>query len=418
MHRTTADGFGAGNLFQEGAPGTGLLASKIGAQWLNTLQAELAAIVEAGGLVLDDEDNAQIGAALGLLFSGGNAAAALKNRAINGDFGLWQRGASLAITSPAQFTADRWAANADPSGAGAATISRQAFALGQTNVPGNPLHYLRWQQTTASSGGAPVLFQPFEDVARYSSGTITVSFWARASSSVNVATRAFQVFGAGGSATVPVGAADVALTTTWQRFIATYTLPSVAGKTIGPGSYFRAGLSLPNGSTFTVDVADWQVEMGENASAFDRRPPQLEYLFAARYFEKSYALETAPGAADRSGALAARGFNASSATPDDEQDITSLQERYRVPKRSTPTLLWHAPSGSVAHPASANAASFCSNNPADRVASIAIVSTVGATDHSTGYPRRAATPSGSYASQDFLSGGAVWAHWTADAELL
>lgn len=418
MHRTDAPGYGAGNVFQEGQPGTGLLAAVVGAKWLNATQEELVALVEAAGLTLDDEDNGQVLAALQLLFSSGNASAALKNRIVNGGFELWQRGTSIAVAGSTIFTADRWAANADGSGSGTATVSRQAFALGQPNVPGAPKNYLRWVQT-ANATTAPVLFQPIEDVARYSSGTITVSFWARCSTTVNTVTRAFQVFGTGGSASTAVGAEPITVTTTWTRFVVTYDLPSVLGKTIGPGSFLRIGVSLPTGSTFTFDVADFQVEFASSASAFDRRPAAIEYLFAARYFEKSYDLETAPGTVTVAGA---RIF--SSALSESvggvylaETKHRGGRERFVVPKRAVPTLSWFAPLGQGSYAAGGTAVSeTLLNGGPDFWYAFDVVATAAASQDHTGYPIRADVSADVALST--LSGGSLLAHWTANAELL
>jgi hypothetical protein len=419
MHRTDADGFGAGNVFQEGAPGTGLLASKVGAKWLNALQDELAAIAAAGGLALDDEDNGQVLEALGLLFSAGNAAAALKNKLINGGFELWQRGTSIPVATAIVFAADRWAATADPSGSGTATITRGAFALGQTNVPGNPLNFLQWTQTVAASQ-PPQLFQPIEDVARYSSGSITVSFWAKASTTLAAVTRCFQNFGTGGSTTVAVGAQGITLTTSWQKFTATYVLPSVAGKTIGPLNHLRVGLTLPNSATFTVQIADFQVEAGESATAFDRRPPQLEQLLAFRYFQKSYALGTDPNTATRVGALhrCAAGDNSSGIAP-----LPNMRERFRVPMRSVPTIAWYAPDADTAAGSSApyNVAgigkfSTVSASAGHPIAAIAVNATLETTEEETGYIERADITSWGFPALN-PSGAVAWAQWTASAEL-
>lgn len=418
MHRTDAPGFGPGNAFQEGQPGTGLLASVVGAKWLNATQEELVALVEAAGLAPDDEDNGQVLAALQLLFSAGNASAALKNRIVNGGFELWQRGTSIAVGSTTIFTADRWAANADGAGSGTATVSRQAFALGQTNVPGAPKNYLRWTQT-ANATAAPVIFQPLEDVERYSSGTITVSFWARCSSSVNTVTRAFQVFGSGGSPTVAVGAQPITITTTWARYVVTYDLPSVAGKTIGAGSYLRIGVSLPVGSTFTFDLADFQVEFASAASAFDRRPAALEYLFAARYFQKSYDLETAPGTVTTAGAFL---FNATRVESVGgvflaETKHYGARERFVVPMRAVPTVAWWAPLGQGSYPAGGNAVSIeLLTGTADVWFGFDVVANNNATQESTGYPTRADVSADG--ALPTVSGGNGLAHWTANAELL
>lgn len=409
MNRNDGAGAGPGGTFQEGTPGTGLLAAKVPAKWTNALQAEYEALVLAAGLTLDDTNNAQLLAAMQILFSAGNTSAVLKNRVINGGFDLWQRGASFAIGTGNFFTADRWCANPDPSGAGTATISQQTFGVGQTDVPGGPTFYLRWLQTVNATA-IPVLFQTIEDVARYSSGQITVSFRARAGANLNAGISVIQNFGSGGSTAVTVGVTAIAVTTAWQRFTATLTLPSVAGKTIGPANYLRVGVRLPQASTYTFEIADFQVEVGNAASSFDRRPLQLEYLLAARYYEKSYGVDVAPGTLTRAGSLQRPAPLANTApTP-----CTNLREQFRVPKRSVPTITWYAPVGTVGNPGGAGKISM--NDFAAGYVGVDVVATTGTNENTTGYPTRGDLTTGYPFSP--TPHFALIAQWTADAELL
>lgn len=411
MHLNLSNAAGPNGTWQEGAPGTGQLASKVGERELNTLQEELAAIVEAAGLDLDVDNDGQLLEAISILFSGGNASAVLKNRVVNGDFALWQRGLSIAVGGTTIPSADRWNANADPAGPGTATLARTAFGIGQTNVPGGPKYYLRWTQT-ANATNAPNLYQAIEDVERYSDGPLSVSFWARCSSPVNISTRAIQVFGSGGSAPVQVGVETLAITSTWTRFSASYVLPSVLGQTIGPSSFLRVGFALPTGSTFTFDVADFQVELAEESSAFDRRPETLEQLIALRYFEKSYGLEVTPGTATRSGALHVVPAVPLSVAP---EPIPNLREPFRVPKRVSPTVTWYAPLGTGTFPAGVGKVSVSSGSGtgANYWESVDVTTTNGSSVEDTGYPTRGDMTTHAPANP----GNGAIAHWTADAEL-
>lgn len=58
--------------FTEGNPGTGTPATRVTAQWLNVLQAEIAAVVEEAGITLDQTgvDRTQLLEALETLFAG------------------------------------------------------------------------------------------------------------------------------------------------------------------------------------------------------------------------------------------------------------------------------------------------------------------------------------------------------------
>src|SRR5690606_22638980 len=60
---------------------------------------------------------------------------------INGDFRIAQRGASFAGVAPNQYLTDRWIYAAGAGGGTLATVnaSQEAFAAGQSDVPGEPV---------------------------------------------------------------------------------------------------------------------------------------------------------------------------------------------------------------------------------------------------------------------------------------
>jgi hypothetical protein len=57
-------------------------------------------------------------------------------------------------------------------------------------------------------------------------------------------------------------------------------------------------ISMPLSTTFTVDIADVQVEKGAIATDFERRPFGNELTMSQRYYCKSYNVDTNPGATD------------------------------------------------------------------------------------------------------------------------
>jgi len=63
MHRIDGDGH-VDNMFVEGNPATGQEATRVTADWLNAVQEEAVAVIEAAGLALDKEDNTQLLAAI------------------------------------------------------------------------------------------------------------------------------------------------------------------------------------------------------------------------------------------------------------------------------------------------------------------------------------------------------------------
>jgi hypothetical protein len=216
--------------------------------------------------------------------------AAGKNKVINGDFGVWQRGTSF--NTNASYCADRWLPLWDGSGA-TRTISQQTFTPGTAPVSGyEGQYFLRFAQSVAGTGSTyNVVNQRIEDVRNFAGQSVSFSFWAKASGSISMASAPSlnQNFGSGGSATVYQGfpsAIAPALTTSWQRFTFTTTVPSISGKTIGTSSYLEIGFNLPINTTFTIDIWGVQLEAGSTVTAFQTATGTIQGELAAcqRYY--------------------------------------------------------------------------------------------------------------------------------------
>lgn len=67
MHKIDGAGATGTNEFTEGDPVAAELPTQVTAKWLNTMQREVVAVVEAAGLTLDDEDDGQLLAAINIL---------------------------------------------------------------------------------------------------------------------------------------------------------------------------------------------------------------------------------------------------------------------------------------------------------------------------------------------------------------
>src|SRR5210317_2630812 len=101
-----------------------------------------------------------------------------RNKIINGNFDIWQRGTSQ--TSNGYGSADRWESFHSGS---TKTASQQAFTVGQTDVPSNPKYYLRHVvSSVAGSGNRVLVNQKIEGVSTLAGQTVTLSFWAKADS--------------------------------------------------------------------------------------------------------------------------------------------------------------------------------------------------------------------------------------------
>ncbi len=221
-----------------------------------------------------------------------------KNALINGNFDLWQRGVTVTTTGGGAYLADRWRHEIFGAG-GAMTVSRQAFTLGQSDVPGEPRYYYRAQQTAQPATSSRPIEQRIEGVRSFAGQKITASFYAKADAAQQFLIEAAQNFGSGGAASAEVALAqNLSLATNWQPYVATFDLASLSGKTVaGNDNYLSIRLNATAGTnaTFTLDIARFQVEPGEGATPFDQRQPGEEYTLAAHYYAKSYRLDVPPG---------------------------------------------------------------------------------------------------------------------------
>ncbi len=236
----------------------------------------------------------------------------LRNRIINGQLDIWQRGTSF--SGPTGFTgggsvflaADRWnssargGAPAVPIGNVTANqIDQVTFDPGQTDVPDNPTFYLQRQVVIVGGGSddASILGSLIEDVRTFNGQRVTLSFWAKGDSG-SLAVNLGQRFGAGGSLGGITPEESFSVSPTWQKYIFFFDVPSIAGKTIGAGGgglqvrfYSHAGNAvftsgLPINYTGEFCITNVQLELDEVADPkFEVRPFALELRLAQRYFE-------------------------------------------------------------------------------------------------------------------------------------
>jgi hypothetical protein len=222
--------------------------------------------------------------------------AGMRNAIINGNFDIWQRGTSF---TGSEFGADRWRHLRDGT---THTGTRQAFTLGQTDVPGEPTYFCRTVvSSVAGAGNFSRLDQQVEDVRTFSGQQVTLSFWAKVDATKNIAVGMAQYFGTGGSPSEVVNfvSTKISIGTTWQKVTVTATVPSISGKTPGTdnnhslvaiiwfdaGSDFNALTDTLGQQSGTFDIAQVQVEPGPVATPFERRPIGTELALCQRYYE-------------------------------------------------------------------------------------------------------------------------------------
>ena len=223
--------------------------------------------------------------------------AAGKNKVLNGDFNIWQRGTSFTNPSSGSYNVDRWRLYRD--GSGTLIVSQQAFTPGAAPVAGYEGNFFyRINQSVAGSGATVNAHQNvIEDVETYAGQTVTLSYWAKAAATTSIEINADQGFGNGGSSTVSTTiVASQSITTSWVRYSHTVAIPSISGKTIGFNNNLCITFRLPLNATFTLDLWGVQLEAGSTATAFQTATGTIQGELAAcqRYYYRISANASTP----------------------------------------------------------------------------------------------------------------------------
>ena len=241
-------------------PGTGIkhAASAIG----NTPAGNIAATTVQGAL--NELDAEKVSTSVGQL--GG-----LRNKIINGNFDVWQRGTSFSGAAP-EFTADRWFA---PGAAGQAvtrvadhpTAGSAAFCIQVANTAGT-----QWIQQRIESNNLRDLVGK----------TVTASVWVKNivpfGSGANL-----QVVRANATddwtTTTDVGTSASTASTNWTQLTCTFTMTAAMAN----GLMLRLITAGGGGGAATVRLSMAQLEVGPAPTAFEHRDYGLELALCQRY---------------------------------------------------------------------------------------------------------------------------------------
>jgi hypothetical protein len=197
--------------------------------------------------IADQQDN--LGGAVAPFVAG-------KNKLINADFNIWQRGTSFNAVG---YTADRWRLDFGGTGA-SAVVTQQSFTPGSAPVSGYESAYFSQVVTTAGTDtGSYITYeQRVEDVRTFAGQTITVSFWARAASGTpKVGLEVIQnISGVGGASVFGINSTTKTLSTSWARHSFTFVVPALAqtAAQVGPPNTSNIVMNfwLSNGSSLTA----------------------------------------------------------------------------------------------------------------------------------------------------------------------
>ena len=213
-----------------------------------------------------------------------------RNKLINGDFQIWQRGTSFTdpTTNTTAYCADRWQAWRGSFTAGITTAQQTVQANSKS---------IRVQRNSGNASTATLnLAQTLETIEakKLAGKSVILSFNALAGSNFSSASSLISVkivYGTGTNqsyVTGFTGASDAAsttktLTTTNTKFTLTASIPANATEV---AAYFYY---TPDGTASTNDyfeVTDVQLEEGSVATPFERRPYGLELALCQRYFRR------------------------------------------------------------------------------------------------------------------------------------
>ena len=251
----------------------------IGVDTINETTADGGVTVD--GLLIKDKEIGTSAAPATLQASAinGGQIGGRRNLIINGAMQVAQRGTSFGTLSAQAYTLDRWNVDAG------ATVQQASLAIDEISNDTKLTKAIQMQ------GASSDYFRTrLEDVTNFSNQTLTLSFYVKGSSATtlnNIYAR--QNFGSGGSALVDTAFSNISfsVTTSFTRYTATVTLPSISGKTVGTSSFLEIYMQLPDG--VTVYLTGVQLEVGSVATEFEHRSFPEELALCQRYFSYNCA---------------------------------------------------------------------------------------------------------------------------------
>ena len=250
-----------------------------------------------------------------------------KNKLINGNFDVWQRGQSFGA---AGMASDRWYVVA----AGTTTHSRES-----TVVPSGSRYSHKWTTSAASSYGQIYQYLETATVVPMANKVVIASAMVQCSAGF-AGNAAWDItYTANGDTAAVGGWTVVSQTQQGQQVVSSgftkittiFTVPvNALGLRIGivPTVAQASGVSLYHGQI--------QLELGSIATTYDFRLLGTEILHCQRFFEKTYDLDTPPASITAAGAHCFVAINSA-----DTYDLGRV--RFLVPKRTTPTITTYSP---------------------------------------------------------------------------
>ncbi len=198
---------------------------------------------------------------------------------LNPDFELWSYGYSFTDNG---YTTDRMRASIGSSGT--FVLSRAVFTIGQTDVPTTSKYFVNIHCDSDTVDGL-IFEQRIPNVRRLAGRKITVSFYIKSTTPIELDTELIQVFGTGGSIEV-ADSKSYQSNSTWRKITHVFEIPTVDGKTIGTNDYTTIQfISLrSNSAEVSIDIA--KVRMNDGDIDLDiTQHPDIDRLLCQSYHQ-------------------------------------------------------------------------------------------------------------------------------------
>ena len=154
---------------------------------------------------------------------------------------------------------------------------------------------------------------------------------------------------------------DIAITPDWTKYTRKFKFPSFEDSTLGTVDTVHAIFMLAHGPsgpeelksngkladllgltglTGAIDIAQVQLEIGNEASTFEKRNTQVELAMCQRYYEKTYDVDVSPG-----GVVGIYGGGIRGATDPTINPTSHQPTLFEVRKRTSPTVTLYGRDG-------------------------------------------------------------------------
>jgi hypothetical protein len=226
-----------------------------------------------------------------------NSAGAFKNAIRNGDFSIAQRGVGPFVATGV-VGIDGWQQDFIN---GSMSTSQVAAVLGNpAQLDGAKFGLQSVVVGTAAAGDYASHSCKIESVLKFAGKKVTLTFKSKANAGTpKIGIEVVQSFGIAGapSGVVLTAIQAVTLNVTETEYSITFTVPSIAGKTLGTDGkdYLAIIFWESSGATnntrasgigvqsFTLTLFDVQLELGASKTAFERLQPQAQLAWCQRY---------------------------------------------------------------------------------------------------------------------------------------